>query len=202
MAGVSRIVLCSSDSAVGFTVRDGAMKPPQYVPIDVEHPLSPTEPYGLSKMLGEEIGRSFALRGQLEVVALRPMFIAYPQMHGEIQARAKNPDTYSGTPAGGPSSAGGGPCWNHVDPRDVAAAFVKALELKNVVFERFFISANVTLSPVPTLERLESVLGSLPTVNDPELYEKNPFAPLFDLKHTRERLGFEPKYDARSIVDL
>ena len=201
-AGVKRIVICSSDSAVGFTVREGVMKPPQYLPIDMEHPLNPTDPYGLSKMIGEEIGRSFALRGQLEVVALRPVFIAYPEMHGEIQARAKTPNTYSGTPAGGPSSAGGGPCWHHVDPRDVAAAFVKAVELKDVVFESFFISANVTLSPTPTLERLKSFLGHLPTINDPALYENNPFAPLYDLKHTRERLGFEPKYDARAIANL
>lgn len=201
-AGVTRVVFCSSDSAVGFTVRDGTMVPPEYVPIDVMHPLNPTEPYGLSKLLGEEIGRSFAQRGQMSVVALRPMFITYPEMHGELQARAQSPETYSGTPAGGPSSAGGGICWNHVDPRDVADAFRNALELQDVVFEQFFVSANETLAPEPTLERLKSYLGYLPEVKDPGLYEKNPFAPLFDLKLTQERLGFEPKYSTRSVVGL
>jgi len=199
-AGVRRIVICSSDSAVGFTVREGALRPPEYLPIDINHPLNPTDPYGLSKMLGEEIGRSFALRGKLEVVALRPVFIAYPEMHGEIRARAASPGTYKGTPAGGPSSAGGGPCWHHVDPRDVARAFRLSLELKDVAFERFFISANVTLSPVPTLDRLREVLGALPSVKKPEVYAKNPYAPLFDLAHSRERLGFEAEFDARSIA--
>lgn len=198
-AGVKRVVLCSSDSAVGFTVREGTLRPPEYLPIDVDHPLNPTDAYGLSKQLGEEIGRSFALRGKLGVVALRPVFIAYPEMYGEIKARSASPQTYSGTPAGGPSSAGGGPCWHHVDPRDVATAFRKALELKDVSFERFFISANLTLSPKPTLDRLREVLGKLPPVRKPEIYEQNPFAPLFDLSRTRERLGFEPQFDARCI---
>jgi UDP-glucose 4-epimerase len=198
-AGVKRVVLCSSDSTVGFTVREGRLRPPEYLPIDVDHPLNPTDPYGLSKLLGEEIGRSFVQRGKLEVVALRPVFIAYPEMYGEIKARSASPQTYSGTPAGGPSSAGGGPCWHHVDPRDVATAFRKALELKDVSFERFFISSNVTLSPKPTLTRLREVLGELPKVRKPEVYEKNPFAPLYDLALTGERLGFEPQYDARSV---
>jgi nucleoside-diphosphate-sugar epimerase len=198
-AGVKRVVLCSSDSSVGFTVREGKLRPPEYLPIDVDHPLNPTDPYGLSKLLGEEIGRSFALRGKLEVIVLRPVFIAYPEMHGEIKARSASPQTYSGTPAGGPSSAGGGPCWHHVDPRDVAAAFRKALELKNVSFERFFVSSNMTLSPTPTLTRLREVLGELPEVRNPEVYEQNPFAPLYDISLTRERLGFEPQFDARRI---
>ena len=123
-------------------------------------------------------------------MALRPVFIAYPEMYGEIKARSTSPQTYSGTPAGGPSSAGGGPCWHHVDPRDVATAFRKALELRDVVFEGFFVSANVTLSPKPTLDRLREVLGTLPPIRKPEIYKENPFAPLFDLTHTRERLGF------------
>jgi nucleoside-diphosphate-sugar epimerase len=198
-AGVKRVAICSSDSTVGFTVREGSLRPPEYLPIDIEHPLNPTDPYGLSKVLGEEIGRSFALRGKMSVVALRPVFIAYPEMYGEIRARAASPKTYSGTPAGGPSSAGGGPCWHHVDPRDVAAAFRKALELEGVTFEKFFISAAVTLSPTPTLERLREVLGTLPPVRRPEVYRDNPFAPLFDLSLARERLGFVPQFDTRSI---
>ncbi len=167
-AGVRRVVLCSSDSVVGFTVREGALQPPLHLPIDLDHPLRPTDAYALSKMLGEEIGRSFALRGKLEVVALRPVFIAFPEMYGEIRARAKSPSTYRGTPAGG------GPCWHHVDPRDVAVAFRRALELRDVRFERFFVSAEVTLAPEPTLERLERVLGRLPEVRDPDLWRDNP----------------------------
>lgn len=198
-AGVRRVVICSSDSVVGFTVREGALRAPEYLPVDDHHPLNPTDPYGLSKLLGEEMGRSFSLRGKLEIVVLRPVFVAYPEMYGEIRARSRGPETYRGTPAGGPSSAGGGPCWHHVDPRDAARAFRLALELPPVTFDRFFVSANVTLSPEPTLERLRSALGDLPPVRDPDLYRANPFAPLYDLRRSREVLGFDAQFDARSV---
>lgn len=198
-AGVKRVVICSSDSVVGFTVREGGMLPPQYLPVDLDHPLNATDPYGLSKLLGEDMGRSFALRGKMEVIVLRPVFVAYPEMYGEIRARSMSPDTYKGTPAGGPSSAGGGPCWHHVDPRDAARAFRLGLEMKYTGFDRFFVSANVTLSPEPTLERLARVLGYLPEVRHPEVYERNPYAPLYDLTRSREVLGFDAQYDARAV---
>ncbi|PVE22993.1 epimerase [Microvirga sp. KLBC 81] len=201
-AGVERVVICSSDSVVGFTVREGAMRPPEYLPVDLDHPLNATDPYGLSKLLGEDLGRSFALRGKMEVIVLRPVFVAYPEMYGEIRARSMSPETYKGTPAGGPSSAGGGPCWHHVDPRDAARAFRLALEMKYTGFDRFFVSANVTLSPEPTLERLARVLGWLPEVRRPEIYEQNPFAPLYDLTRSREVLGFDAQYDARAVALL
>ncbi|MFG1347988.1 NAD(P)-dependent oxidoreductase [Xanthobacter autotrophicus DSM 431] len=201
-AGVRRVVICSSDSVLGYTVREGKMLPPQYLPADIAHPLNPTDPYALSKLMGEEMGRSFANRG-MEIVALRPVFIAYPEMYGEIRARAAAPDSYRGRMAGGPSSAGGGPCWHHVGPRDIARAFRLALELKQVSFERFVISANVTLSPEPTLERLARLLGGrMPVVRRPEVYARNPFAPLYDLDRSREVLGFDAQFDARADCGL
>lgn len=201
-AGVRRVVICSSDSVLGYTVREGKMLPPQYLPADISHPLNPTDPYALSKLMGEEMGRSFANRG-MEVVVLRPVFIAYPEMYGEIRARAASPENYRGQMAGGPSSAGGGPCWHHVDPRDIARAFRLALEIKQAVFERFIISANFTLSPEPTLERLARLLGGrMPQIRRPDVYEKNPFAPLYDLDLSREVLGFDAHYNARSACGL
>lgn len=198
-AGVRRVVICSSDSVVGFTVREGALRPPQYLPVDLDHELNPTDPYALSKLLGEEMGRSFAARGKLEILVMRPVFVAYPEMYGEIRARSQSPDTYKGTPAGGPSSAGGGPCWHHLDPRDAARAFRLGLDMDYKGFDRFFLSAATTLSPEPTLDRLKRVLGSLPEVRQPEIYADNPFAPLYDITHARDVLGFEAEHDARHV---
>jgi nucleoside-diphosphate-sugar epimerase len=199
-AGVKRVVLCSSDSVVGFTVGEGSMLPPLYLPIDNEHPLRATDPYGLSKVLGEDLGRSFVYRGNLEVVALRPVFIAYPEMYGEIAARAKDPENYRGPMVGGPSSAGGGVVWHHVDARDAAVGFRRALEIDVNGFDTFFLSADVTLAPEPTLERLKRRIGTLPEIRQPYVYERNPYAPLYDLSRTRDVLGFKPQYDAREVA--
>ncbi len=200
-AGVRRVVLCSSDSVVGFTVASGAMLPPLYLPIDEAHPRRPTDPYALAKKLGEEAGRSFAERGALEVVVLRPVFVLYPEMEGEVIARAKDPAGYRGPAAGGPNAAGGGPVWHQVDPRDAARAFRLALELGRVDYEVFFVSGPRILAPEPTLDRLRAHLGHLPELRKPEVYAENPQAPLYDLEHAREVLGFEARHSAHHLIE-
>ncbi|MFO1136338.1 MAG: NAD-dependent epimerase/dehydratase family protein [Rhodoblastus sp.] len=200
-AGVRRAVFCSSDSVAGYTVREGRMLPPRYAPLDLDHPLLATDPYAVSKVMGEDLARAYALRG-MSVVALRTVFVAYPEMAAEIVARAKNPDAYKGPMAGGPSSAGGGPLHHHIDPRDLARAFRLALELpmQPGAFERFYLSAEVTLSPEPTVRRLRRLHGDAIEIRNPELYDRQPFAPLYDLSHAAERLGFVAEYDQRNLL--
>ena len=200
-AGVRRAVFCSSDSVAGYTVREGRMLAPRYAPLDLDHPLLATDPYAVSKILGEDLARAYALRG-MSVVALRTVFVAYPEMAGEIVARAKDPDNYRGPMVGGPSSAGGGPLHHHIDPRDLARAFRLALELPMdaSAFERFYLSAQVTLSPEPTLDRLCRLHGDAVEIRVPDIYAKQPFAPLYDLAHAAERLGFVAAHDQRHLL--
>jgi nucleoside-diphosphate-sugar epimerase len=200
-AGVRRVVICSSDSVLGFTVMSGTLLPPLYAPVDLEHPLRPTDAYALSKLLGERIAESFVQRAHMEVVALRPVFVLYPEMLGEVRARAKDPARYQGPMAGGPSAAGGGPLWHYIDPRDAARAFRLALEVPSFpAFAAFYICASSTLAPEPTLQRLERVLGHRLQLRKPEVYERNPFAPLYDPAPARDALGFEPVHDLRPLV--
>lgn len=204
-AGIKRVVFCSSDSVIGYTVAEGSMIPPDYLPVDMSHPLRATDPYALSKILGEDIGRSFAYRG-MEVISLRTVFVAYPDMEGEILARAADPASYKGRQAGGPSSAGGGPLYNHIDPRDLARAFSLALRMQqpgtaSCPFEAFFLAAESTLAPEPTVERFKRLLGSEVDVREPDLYAGNPYASLYDLRPARERLGFVPEYSKRHLIE-
>ena len=200
-ARVQRVVFCSSDSVAGYTVREGKMLVPRYAPLDLDHPLLATDPYAVSKVAGEDLVRAYALRG-MSAVVLRTVFVAYPEMAGEIVARAKDPDNYRGPMVGGPSSAGGGPLHHHIDPRDLARAFRLAFELKMRPgsFERFYLSAQVTLSPEPTLDRLRRLHGGSIDIRAPEVYAKHPFAPLYDLTHAAERLGFVAEYDQRHLL--
>jgi nucleoside-diphosphate-sugar epimerase len=195
-------VFCSSDSVAGYTVREGRMLPPRYAPLDLAHPLQATDPYAVSKIVGEEIVRSYARRG-MAAVALRTVFVAYPEMAAEIVARAKDPEAYRGPAAGGPSAAGGGPLHHHIDPRDLARAFRLALELEMAPasFEAFYLSARITLSPEPTLARLKRLHGDLVEIRDPGLYAREPFAPLYDLTHAANHLGFVAEHDQRHLLD-
>lgn len=200
-AGVRRVILCSSDSVAGFTVASGAMLPPRYAPVDSEHPLQASDPYALSKVLGERIGASFVARGKLEVIALRPVFVLYPEMYCEVQARARDPANYKGPMAGGPSAAGGGPLWHYIDPRDAARAFRLALEVPRLPrFEAIYLSATSTLAPEPTLARLARYLKRDIDVVRPAVYAVNPFAPLYDIGLARDLLGFTAEHDLRHLI--
>lgn len=201
LAGVPRVVFCSSDSVIGYTVREGAMKPPVYMPVDNDHPLQATDPYALSKILGEDVARSFTHWG-MSVVALRTVFVAYPDMYGEIRARHAAPEAYKGTPAGGPSSAGGGAFYNYIDPRDLARAFRLALELEMAPgsMETFFLSSGETLAPEPTVERAARLHGGAIAIKDPATYAETPFAGLYDTRHASERLGFTAEHSLRHLI--
>ena len=199
-AGVKRVILTSSDSVIGYTVLQGAMLPPEYLPVDEAHPRRPTDAYAISKKLCEELGRCFEARGKLEIVVLRPVYVLYPEFEGEVKARAANPSGYKGPEAGGRQPAGGGVIWHYVDPRDLARAYRLALEADKPGFGPYFICGRTTLAPEPTIERLAARMGRRIPVKRAEVYTENPHAPLYDLSAARDRLGFVAEHDMRSLL--
>jgi hypothetical protein len=56
------------------------------------------------------------------------------------------------------------------------------------------------MAPEPTLMRLSRYLGHETEVRDREVYERNPFAPLYDLDAARRDLGYEPQEDLRPLL--
>jgi UDP-glucose 4-epimerase len=184
-AGVRRVVVASSDSVVGFHYNPPDWKP-LYLPIDEGHPLQPTEFYSLSKHVTEIVCRSYAERGKLEVVALRPSYIAFPPEYPGLEARGNDLTNYH--------------LWTYVAPEDVARAFELALALPEVGFESFFISAADGLNTRPTLELVRERYGFLPEVRRPELYERLPTASVLDGSKAREVLGFAPSLDWRQML--
>ncbi len=71
---VKRFVYCSSSEVYGTALR---------VPMDEEHPLVPTTPYGASKLAGETYARSFYLTYGLPVTVVRPFNTYGPREHFE-----------------------------------------------------------------------------------------------------------------------
>jgi UDP-glucose 4-epimerase len=184
-AGVRRVVLASSDSVVGFHYNPQGWRP-LYLPIDEAHPLRPTEFYSLSKRVGETIAESFAARGRLEVVVIRPTHIVLPPEYPELEARGGDLHNYH--------------VWTYVAPEDVAEAFRLALALPAVRYDTFFISAADGLNRRPTLELLRERYGFLPEIRRPEVYERLPTASILDGSHAREVLGFAPMSDWRRMA--
>jgi UDP-glucose 4-epimerase len=112
----AQVVQASSDGAYGFFFAEETPVPDE-LPITEDHPLCPEDPYGLSKVVTEEIAATVARRDGVSVASLRPSWIQTP---GEYACRA--PD-YTGDLA-----AGAGNFWSYVDARDVATMVVAALD--------------------------------------------------------------------------
>jgi nucleoside-diphosphate-sugar epimerase len=170
---------------VGFHYNPPDWKP-QYLPIDESHPLRPTEFYSLSKQVTETICRSYAARGRLEVVVLRPTHIVFPPEYPELEARGSDLMNYH--------------LWTYVAPEDVARAFELALALPAIRYERFFISAADGLNTLPTLGLVRERYGFLPEIRRPEVYRRLPTASVLDGSRAREVLGFEPSRDWRQML--
>ncbi len=184
-AGVRRVVVASSDAALGLHYNPPGYGP-QYLPIDEAHPLRPIECYSLSKEATEAMCRSYANRGNLEVLAIRPTHIVFPPEYPELEARGADVQNYH--------------VWTYVSPEDVAQGFRRALEIAKAPWQAFFISAGDGLNTRPTLDMLRERYGVLPPIRSPDHFRRNPLASILDITRAREVLGFEPTSNWRTMA--
>ncbi len=184
-AGVRRVVLTGSDSATGLAIKRVPVAP-RYVPVDEAHPKVPSEVYGLTKVLVEEIGQAYARGHGLEVVCLCPVFVVLPGKEAQLPERGAERTSRN--------------LWAYVEPADVAQAFRLALGLPAVSYESFLISAADTLSPIPSLELVRAAFGPVPEIRNPEWFVANPHASLYDISKAKRLLGYQPRSDWRRLV--
>jgi len=184
-AGVRRVVVASSDAALGLHYNPPGYGP-QFLPIDEDHPLRPVECYSLSKEVTEAMCRSYANRGKLEVLAIRPTHIVFAPEYPELEARGADVQNYH--------------IWTYVSPEDVAQGFRRALEVAKAPFQAYFISAADGLNMRPTLDILRERYGVLPPIRNLEYFRRNPLASILDITRAREVLGFEPTSNWRTMA--
>lgn len=112
---IRNIVIASSIAAFGFLYAR-KMPEPNYLPLDEEHPCQPTDPYGLSKRVGEMIADSFAAQTRASISSLRLPGINFDPEFKLIKERFSDP-RYR-LPG----------FWTYIDVRDAAEACRLALE--------------------------------------------------------------------------
>jgi len=143
------IVWASSESAYGMAFAEETPLP-AYLPMDEVHPMAPEDPYGTSKVAGEEIAKMVARRDGVSVASIRPSWIQYP---GEYNCR----DVADGDLAGG-----AGNCWSYVDVRDVASIVGAALDADFEGHEAFHAAAAENYVGRPTADLVEECWGEVP----------------------------------------
>jgi len=152
--GLARAVVASSVAAYGFLYAP-RFWPPDYLPLDEQHPCQPQDPYGLSKLIGEQIAESFARRNGLSVASLRLVGIVFDVTYQTFPERWKNPQARLGG------------FWSYVDARDAASACRLAVETTWPGHEVLNIAAPTSSMPEPTAELIHRYLPEVHEVRPP-----------------------------------
>ncbi len=179
--GLRRVVFSSSAFGMGWAHQGDAFVP-LFLPLDEEHPMMPFEPYGLSKQVGEDIGRMIARNSDTTVVSLRFTNVALPEVQAEFPWPAPTPEN--------PLTL---VMWAYADARDVAEAHVLALDAEIEEYEAFMIAQPTTRFVEPTIDLVKANFGDRVEIR--EGLEGN--GSVISTAKAQRLLGWKPVHDWR-----
>ena len=179
--GLRRVVFSSSAFGMGWA-HDGNAFVPRYLPLDEEHPMMPFEPYGLTKQVGEDIGRMIARSSDTTVVSLRFTNVALPEVQAEFPWPAPTPEN--------PLTL---VMWAYADARDVAAAQVLALDAEIEEYEAFMLAQPSSRFTEPTIDIVRNNFGDRVEVRE----GLEGTASVISTAKVQRMLGWRPLHDWR-----
>ena len=177
--GLRRVVFSSSAFGMGWA-HDGAAFVPNYLPLDEEHPMMPFEPYGLSKQVGEDIGKMIARTSATSVVSLRFTNVALPEVQAEFPWPAPTPEN--------PLTL---VMWAYADARDVAEAHVLAVDADIEGHEAFMIAQPSSRFKEPTFDLIRNNFGDRVEIRG----QLQGTASVISTEKAQRMLGWNPRHD-------
>ena len=189
---VKHVVAACSYFVLGIGFRlSGTSYQPEYLPMDENHPLLPEDSYSLSKVLGEEIYKSFVRAYDMRVVALRLLGVFYHD-NERFQKMYK---FGINAPAATEENKGYliSNTFQYADARDISRFVELSIEATNLdPFEAFFVSTDTTYVE-PTAEVVAK--------RWPFLKEMGKDIPgtdgLISIDKAKKLLGYEPQHSWR-----
>ncbi len=179
--GLRRVVFSSSAFGMGWA-HDGNAFVPLYLPLDEEHPMMPFEPYGLTKQVGEDIGRMIARNSDTTVVSLRFTNVALPEVQAEFPWPAPTPEN--------PLTL---VMWAYADARDVAEAHVLALDAEIEEYEAFMLAQPSSRFEEPTIDIIRNNFGDRVEIRE----GLSGVASIISTQKAQRMLGWKPRHDWR-----
>jgi len=181
-AGVTRVICASSAQALGIAEGE---RPPDYFPVDDGHPRRAMRPYGLSKVLAEDLCQGFTARTGIATICLRPVAVWDEGQYAMVEERWRAQPRSEWDPF-----------WEFgafVDVRDVAAAVDLALTVPLAGHHRTLLCAADIAATGPSLELAARLTPQVP-VTDPGRYRADPQAALLDCSAAAAVLGWQAAY--------
>ena len=202
--GVRRIVFASSNCAYGMLFSKDWK--PDFLPLDETHPCTPDEPYGLSKLLGEQMCAALTRRYGSDTTCLRFTTVLFPgsEKNRDFFRAVNEPGGMvaqtSLNQTGEMTVTNAGRLWGYVDVRDVAQAVQLALEAGGGGHRVYNVGAADVCSEVPSLDLVREYYPDLLDLRRTERFADRPFDPLFSIDRVVGDLGFSPRYAWRELA--
>ncbi len=175
---IKKFIYASSIHVYGIPIK------PEYLPIDEEHPLRPSIPYALSKLIGEELGRGYVKKNSnFTFINLRIGGICHKK-HAYSSFKLSDIGNYKRI------------LWTHIHAKDLGQ-LVKLSLLKDIKgFEVFNAFAQDHLFPgIPSLDIMKRFFPKIKKVynNDEFLTKEN--RSFISIRKAKDMLGYQPEYN-------
>jgi nucleoside-diphosphate-sugar epimerase len=176
--GVKRVVLASSTAAFGF-IYAKKLWAPNYLPLDEQHPSTPQDPYGLSKLVGEQIADSVVrVHQNMTISSMRFPGVNFDLSYESFRRRWEAP------------AARAGGFWTYIDARDAASACRLALEASFTGHQVFIAAAPMSCMTQPMRSLVAEYLPPGAVIREVSGEHWSGV----DSSKARRVLGFEPRH--------
>jgi nucleoside-diphosphate-sugar epimerase len=156
--GIRKVIIASSITAYGVCFAEGDRDYTSF-PVDEYYDADPTDSYGLSKLLGEKIARSFASRTGADIYALRIGVVTEPADYARFQAALADPPSRKRD------------AWSYIDVRDLAQIVDLCLEKDGLGFQVFNATNDEIVANEPTMSFLTKNAPRTPRRRELEGFE-------------------------------
>ena len=180
--GIKKIIFASSETTYGFCFAQGNPIP-KWLPIEEDYETSPTDSYGLSKVLNEKTGEAFQKRTGIDIYALRIGNIIEPDEYHRFEEFCENPSIRLRN------------LFNYIDARDLAQAIELCIKKDGLGYEVFNVTHNINSVSLTTEEIIKQFFPNVKMRRDMEKYES-----ILSSKKIRDILGFNPAHDWKKYL--
>jgi nucleoside-diphosphate-sugar epimerase len=175
--GLQRVVWASSETTLGLPF-DTA---PDYAPVDEGH-MRPETSYALSKVVGEELARTFSRWSGIPIVGLRFSNVMVRADYERFAAFQDDPHLRKWN------------LWGYVDESHVADSVRRALDAEITGADSFVIAAADTVMERPSRELMAAVYPGVPLADSVQGNDT-----LLDIAKARRVLGYDPQFSWRDL---